>query len=81
MAGKRGHRGFGHVRRLPSKRYQASYTGPDGARHSAPSTYDNKALAEAWLSVEHSLIAAESWIAPSARHSGRLLTFADYAER
>lgn len=29
MAGKANHRGFGHVRKLPSKRYQASYIGPD----------------------------------------------------
>jgi hypothetical protein len=28
-----GRRGFGYIRRLPSKRYQASYTGPDLARH------------------------------------------------
>lgn len=28
MAGKSGHRGFGHVRKLPSGRYHASYVGP-----------------------------------------------------
>ena len=36
-AGRR--RGFGHLRRLPSRRYQASYLGPDGDRHIAPTTF------------------------------------------
>lgn len=41
-APKRGYRAnrrqFGALRHLPSKRWQASYTGPDGARHKAHST-------------------------------------------
>ncbi len=39
MAGKSNHRGFGYVRKLPSKRYQGSYIGPDLARHSGPTTF------------------------------------------
>jgi len=35
MAGKKGRRGWGWIRRLPSKRYQASYIGPDLVRHLA----------------------------------------------
>ena len=42
-------RGFGYVRRLPSKRYQASYAGPDLQRHVAPTTFTTKGDAEAWL--------------------------------
>ncbi len=44
-----GRRGFGMVRRLPSKRYQASYAGPDLGRHTAPNTFTTKGDAEAWL--------------------------------
>jgi integrase len=40
MAGKQGHRGFGYVRKLPSKRFQASYLGPDGLRHLAGKTFN-----------------------------------------
>lgn len=42
-------RGFGSIRKLPSGRYQARYTGPDGALHKAPSTFAAKIDAEAWL--------------------------------
>ena len=35
MTGRQGHRGFGYVRKLLSKRFQASYVGPDGLRHLA----------------------------------------------
>src|SRR4051794_29122807 len=42
-------RGFGAVRRLPSKRYQASYVGPDQVRRTAPTTFATKGDAEAWL--------------------------------
>ena len=36
-------RGFGYVRRLPSKRYQASYAGPNLKRHVGPMTFTTKA--------------------------------------
>jgi hypothetical protein len=42
------------VRRLPSKRYQASHVGPDLVRHAALTTNDTKADAEA-LSAERLL--------------------------
>lgn len=76
-------RGFGYIRRLPSKRYQASYAGPDGARHVAPTTFDARLDAEAWLAAEHRLIAEGRWVAPAvradlARHSAPTL-FGDYA--
>ena len=67
MAGKAKHRGFGHLRRLPSKRWQASYIGPDTARHNAPQTFEAKGDAEAWLAREHSLIAADTWVSPVDR--------------
>ena len=49
MAGKKGHRGWGRIRRLPSKRFQANYVGPDLVRHNAPTTFTTKMDAEAFL--------------------------------
>lgn len=65
MAARR--RGFGYIRRLPSKRYQASYTGPDQLRHNASTTFLTSMDAEAWLSAEHRLIEHESWTPPADR--------------
>jgi integrase len=48
MAAKR--RRFGNVRKLPSGRYQSSYIGPDGVRHTAPKTFRTKTDADIWLS-------------------------------
>ena len=52
MAGKKGHRGWGRIRRLPSKRFQANYVGPDLVRHNAPTTFTTKMDAEAFLHAE-----------------------------
>ena len=49
------------IRRLPSKRYQASYTGPDTRRHVGPVTFTGKADAEGWLSDERKLIESGQW--------------------
>src|SRR6476659_7849736 len=84
MAGKANHRGFGHLRRLPSKRWQASYIGPDTARHTAPQTFETKGDAAAWLAREQSLIAADSWVSPAERTRDARDpkgTFGPYAER
>lgn len=67
MATKKKRRGFGYVRKLPSKRYQASYIGPDLARHSPPLTFDTKGDAESWLSAERLLITGETWTPPKLR--------------
>lgn len=63
-----GRRGFGYVRRLPSRRYQASYTGPDHQRHNAHSTFARKGDAEAWLSTEERLIDEGRWTPPEHRN-------------
>lgn len=60
-------RGFGKLRRLPSKRWQASYVGPDNARHPAPMTFDTAGDAEGWLAVERRLMESEVWTPPAAR--------------
>ena len=82
MAGKANHRGFGHTRRLPSKRWQASYIGPDLARYNAPSTFDAKEDAEGWLAGERKLIQSGEWQSPVERRAARdakTLTLAAYA--
>jgi hypothetical protein len=45
-------RSFGYIRRLPSKRYQASYIGPDLARHAAPDTFPGVGI-ECLMAVGH----------------------------
>lgn len=85
MAGKKSHRGFGYIRKLPSGRFQASYVGPDLARHTGATTFDAKQDAEAWLAGEHKLIATDTWTSPAMRRNAALhpviaLTFGLFAE-
>lgn len=95
MAGKAGKRGFGRTRKLPSGRWQAFYRDPHGAvtvsrtgketpvRHTAPSTFDTREDAEAWLTDERRLISAGTWTSPKARQAAKAahkLTFGEYAE-
>lgn len=78
-------RGFGALRRLPSKRWQASYTGPDLARHAAPHTFGSKMDAEVWLAWERALVDRPGWVAPKQRAdtAERLAppTFGEYAQQ
>jgi integrase len=78
---KRTRRSFGQLRQLPSKRWQAFYTGPDTALHYAPSTFETKLDAKAWLTDERRLIAAGNWVSPAARQQGhgKSVTLAAYA--
>jgi hypothetical protein len=72
MAGKRR---FGRVRELPSGRRQARYKGPDGIDRPAPHTFDSKASADRWLTLQEAEIIRGDWIDPDA---GRV-NFAEYA--
>jgi integrase len=73
MAGRQGQRGSGsgHIRKLPSGRWQASYLGPDGRRHTArtpdggPLTFDAKIDADGWLSLRRSEILRGAWLPPA----------------
>ncbi|BBX69007.1 tyrosine-type recombinase/integrase [Mycolicibacterium psychrotolerans] len=68
MGGKQGRRGWGHVVRMRSKRYQASYVWPlGGPRHYAATTYTAKTDAEHWLGVERRLIERGEWTPPAER--------------
>ena len=69
-------RGWGHIRQLPNKsrRWQASFIGPDRVRHYAPTTFTQKMDAELWLNKERRLIERaretdEKWISPSQRQA------------
>jgi len=42
-------RRFGSIRQLPSGRWQAAYSAPNGRRVLAPHTFAKRAVAEAWL--------------------------------
>lgn len=64
MAGKRS---FGSIRKLPSGKFQARYTGPDLKEHKAPTTYTAKMDAEGWLVQERRLIEREEWTPPAER--------------
>lgn len=76
MAGKKGHRRFGAVRKLPSGRFQASYLGPDGRRHTAPETFPTERDADRWLVHVESAIARNEWTDPERAK----IRLHDYAE-
>jgi integrase len=66
---------FGNVRKLPSGRLQASYW-HEGRRYTAPSTFDTKADADAWLARERTAIGSGGWVDPDAG----TVRFEDFAE-
>lgn len=67
MPPRRQRRSFGRIATLPSGRYRARYTGPDGILHNAPFTFSAKIDAEGWLAQERRLIDTQMWTSPSAR--------------
>ncbi len=52
---------WGALRRLPSKRWQASFI-VDGVRHTGPTTFETKGAARAYLSRTQAEIAAGTWL-------------------
>lgn len=71
---------FGNIRKLPSGRWQARYTGPDGRTHKAHTTFDTKGDAEEWLATVRTDVVRDRWSPMGAETSTRALTFGDYAE-
>lgn len=69
-------RTFGEAARLPSGRYRARYVGPDGARHSAPHTFQTKGDADGWLTLRRSEVLRDEWTPTQASRS----PFGQYAE-
>ncbi|MGB8391580.1 MAG: integrase, partial [Mycobacterium sp.] len=74
-------RGWGHIRKLKSKRFQASYVGPDVRRHTAPTTFTMRINAEGWLANERRLVERNEWTPPASRVAAArsVLTFRDYS--
>lgn len=69
MAGST-HRTFGSLRRLPSGRWQAAYTGPDKERYRAPGTFATKGAADKWLAKESVRFSDLDWTPPGALAAG-----------
>lgn len=72
MSAKSAHRGWGHIRKLESGRFQASFVGPDSRRYTGPRPFDTKMLAEGWLARERERIMladynGHRWISPVER--------------
>lgn len=57
----RDERSFATIRRLLSRRYQVRYTGPDGVRHNAPSTFGARIDAEAFIVAKRREIDRGVW--------------------
>lgn len=61
-------RGFGAIRqRAKGKPHEASYIGPDGVRHRAPTTFATKDAAAYWLESERRLMERGEWTSPATR--------------
>ena len=76
-------RAFGRLRKLPSGRWQAAYTGPDAILYKAPTTFEDEDAARGWLKGERKLIDLDEWRPPSERAHRRVRsreTFAEFAD-
>lgn len=70
---------FGTVHKLPSGNHRAMYYGPDGLRHTAPTTFQTQQDARAWLSLQQADIIREKWSPPKATKT-QAMTLREYAE-
>ena len=80
---RRPKRGFGQLTKMRSGRIQARYTGPDGSLHYAPTTFDSREDAEAWLVDERRKISEGRWTPPTTTPAAtpQVVTFGEYAEK
>lgn len=75
MARRDERRQFGEISRLPSGRFRARYADPEGrthangvrVRHTAPTTFESRADAEAWLVDERRIVSSGEWSPPGVR--------------
>lgn len=76
-------RSFGHIRKLPSKRYQASYVSDYNKRTNAPHTFLTRADASAWLASEEVRIrrGGEEPVQASPALAKSSPTFEEFMER
>ena len=84
-AGNKGkRRGFGRIELRDSGRYRVGYTAPDGKLYRAPSTFDSKDDAIAWLAARRAEIQLKVWAPDIVERSvarKAVPTFQDYAKR
>ncbi len=78
MPRTRDKRSFATIRKLPSGRFQVRYTGPDGIRHTAPSTFGARIDAEAFVVAKRREIDRGVWDA-TAEVKREVITFGAYA--
>ncbi|MBK7822037.1 MAG: hypothetical protein IPJ61_13460 [Tessaracoccus sp.] len=66
-------RSFGWIRRLPSRKYQASFPHParSEARVNAPSTFTHRSDAETWLGMQERAIAMGVRVSPEEEEARR----------
>jgi len=76
-------RSFGHTRKLPSGRIQASYPVKGGHRYTAPYTFLTERDADAWLALEYTKLQAGTWVSPKAAAAKKNIptNFEQYAKR
>src|SRR5690348_14757213 len=55
-------RRFGRIRKLPSGRFQARYTTPDGKEHTGEQTFPTKTAADQYLSKIETDLGRGTWI-------------------
>jgi Phage integrase, N-terminal SAM-like domain len=85
MATTQGKRQFGNIRKLPSGRYQARYTGPDGHMYAAcrenggALTFQTRGDAQDWLSLRRSEILRNEWLPPATPRAAPV-TVREFAE-
>jgi len=80
---RRPRRSWGKLRKRASGRWEASYVGPDLARHSAPATFSSKMDGEHWLADERRLVERDEWTPPkhrAAQKHTRSQSLGDYAD-
>lgn len=74
------HRSFGSVRELPSGRYQARWTGPDGKERHAATTFEDKTSAREWLSSQETDLRRGGWVDPEKGRSTLRIYAKDWLE-
>jgi integrase len=75
----RSKRSFGRLRKLPSGRWQAAYTGPDATLHRAPTTFLTDGDAQAWLTDRSREISRGEWSGERAAKSTKAVLFGEYS--
>jgi len=77
---------FGSIRKLPSGRFQARYTGPDRKVYTAktrdgdPLTFQTWRAADAWLADKRTDIRRDEWSAPAPKSTVTPMTFRECAQ-